>query len=56
MPRPWAGELLQRQWAGVIQTERDESANLGTKQADGILGERNKFATLAQRRWEGMLL
>lgn len=56
MPRQWAGELAQRQWAGVIQTERDESAQLGTIQVDGILGERNKFATLAQRRWEGMLL
>lgn len=56
MPRPWAGELLQRRWVGEVATERDESASLGSKEASGILAERNKFATLAQQRWEGMLL
>ena len=56
MDRPWDGELLQRRWVGQLATMRDESSQLGTKEADGILAERSKFATLAQRRWEGMLL
>jgi hypothetical protein len=56
MDRPWDGELLQRKWTGQVATARDESSRLGSKEADGILAERSKFASLAQRRWEGMLL
>ena len=56
MDRPWDAELLQRNWTGQVATARDESSRLGSKEADGILAERSKFATLTQRRWEGMLL